>query len=403
MNCDEIKISLHDFADDELDGFQKNEIETHLRNCDNCFNQYKRVKKFFNIINELPPPIKPPAELIDEFSAELLSRRLQESDAELIQPASESKKLGRESKIQEKPITKIRDSKLDVTLSKSASISGSRSSFFSKLLNWGQILLMLLPIIILAAGYLIYDFQKYNSPWNVITNSGRVVINGLLNHSGKISQGEGLLTDESSKATVYVPKIGSVIVDQNSFLVLVKTKDGTNKIHLKTGAIKVTNTSTMPDLVIELKYFTVIDRGGQFSVIVDKQDNVKVTVMYGLVEIKSENGSVSLVDEYSCEIAGGLSIGTPCRESASAAFKEEVRNFDFGNMNSTEKIIELAETNDVLTLLGMISKADRPGRELLFETVSGRFRPPAGVTRDGILNADERMIYLWWQEIEWQL
>ncbi|MHB8930668.1 MAG: anti-sigma factor family protein, partial [Melioribacteraceae bacterium] len=72
MNCEEVKISLHDFVDETLDGFMKREVETHLRTCDNCFNEYKKIRNFFDILKNLPYTIEPPKGIVESFSAELL-------------------------------------------------------------------------------------------------------------------------------------------------------------------------------------------------------------------------------------------------------------------------------------------------------------------------------------------
>ena len=52
----------------------------------------------------------------------------------------------------------------------------------------------------------------------------------------------------------------------------------------------------MPEFSIELKNYIVIDRGGEFSVSIDKQENAKIFVKYGFVEIQ-KNGEIIYLDE----------------------------------------------------------------------------------------------------------
>ena len=211
MNCEEVKISLHDFVDETLDGFMKREVETHLRTCDNCFNEYKKIRNFFDILKNLPYTIEPPKGIVESFSAELLNRSLKEEMPESpIPPVTNLKKLKKEQAKQEKKLRKSRGANRKSMISRTIMVSRISPSLPSAGINWNKILLTLLPIVLLAVAYFIYDFQKNNSPWKVITKKGTVVINGVENYSEKIRQGESLLTEDSSRAAVLVPSVGNI-------------------------------------------------------------------------------------------------------------------------------------------------------------------------------------------------
>lgn len=405
MTCEEVKISLHDFVDEQLDDFVKRSIEGHIHTCDKCFNEYKKIRIFFDKLKDIPYFIDPPEDIVQTFSAQLLSRSLKDEALEIAPKQGDIKKLRKAQTRQEKQLQKARGALRKSFVSKTMVIYRKSSLLPPSGLNWNKILFILLPLLLIAVGYLIYDFQKNNSPWKVITVEGRVEINGLQDHSGKISQGQSLLTENSSRATILVPKVGNVEVGENSLIVLVKAKDGDNRILFRRGSINITNTSNMPDFSIEFKNYIVADRGGELNISIDDRDNARILVKYGFTEIEKNGDIIYLDDGYACEIRSGSRIGTPFRQDAPEEFRNEIVKYDYqnGGENSIDKIMELASEKDMLTLLALIPKSPQVKRQLLFQAIANKFPPPAGVTRMGIIRGDSQMLYLWWQEIEWQL
>lgn len=406
MNCEEVKISLHDFVDELSDDFMKREIEVHLRSCNRCFQEYKRLIIFFDRLKELPYTVDPPKEIIELLSTELLKRSMDEKAREAALHLSNIRKIKKEQAAQEKKFKQTRGAVRKSLVSRTIMIPGiSRAYPASPKFDLTKTILTLLPLVLIAVGYFIYDFQKFNSPWKVKSIEGKITINGVLNHLGKISQGESLFTNEESKAIIHVPKVGIVEVNENSLVVLEKAKDGDNRITLQHGTIRVANTSDMPDFAVELKNCFVSDRGGEFIVSVDDTAGAKIFVNFGFVEIHSNGEDLFLSEGYNCEIRNGFRIGTPYRVDALDSLKEEVKNFDYknGGDDSIAKIISYARESDMLTLLALIPHASQLQRQVLFQKITNRFPPPEGVTRMGIIRAEKEMLYLWWQEIEWQL
>lgn len=405
MNCEEAKISLHDFVDEELDGFMKRDVEAHLRKCDSCLNEYKKIRIFFDKLKDIPYLVEPPEELVNTFSSHLLKRSLSEEMPNEAHKSVDVKKLKKEQTRQEKQLHSPRGALRKSFISKTLIVS--RNSQFPTFprIKWSRLLLILLPLILIAAGYFIFDYQKNNSPWKVITLEGNITINGLIDNSGIIHQGQSLLTDNSSRAAIRIPKVGNVEVGENSLLVLTKAKDGNNRIMLRSGSINVTNLSNMPEFSIELKDCIVNDRGGEFNISIYNNKNAVVNVKYGFVEIKKNEKIIYLNEDHICEIRYGFNIGTPYRQDAAEALKAEVMNFDFSNGgdNSVNKIMELATEKDMLTLLALIPNSSQLQRQILFQAIANKFPPPESVTKRGIINGDLHMLYLWWNEIVWQL
>ena len=404
MNCEEVKIGLHDFVDELSDGFMKREIEIHLRTCDKCFNEYKKLKNFFDKLKDLTNTVEPPEGIIQAFSSKLLERSMKEDLKEKI--ISDPEKIKQEQIHLEKSIREssgaLRKSVLSMTLM-AADISKTIPS--QSRINWSRVILILLPFVLLAAAYLIYDLQKNNSPWKIKTSEGRVLINGKDNNIGIIAEGESLLSSDSSETEILIPRIGSIVVYQNTIIILKKAKDGDNRIRLEKGLVKIKNISEEPDFAVDLKNSSVIDRGGEFTVSVDEFENAKILVNLGFTEIINNNGSYLLSEKYVCDIINGKRPGTPYRSDAPDTLIKEIKNFDYnnGDDNSIDNIIATAQKPDMLTLLAIIPRASQTIREKLFQTITNHFPPPENVTRMDILEADKKMLHIWWEEIRKQL
>lgn len=404
MNCEEIKIGLHDFIDELSDGFEKREIEVHLRTCDKCFNEYKKLKNFFDKLKNLTNTVEPPEGIIQAFSAKLLERSIKDDLREKI--VSDNEKIKEEQINLERSIRESSGALSKSALSMTLMASGISKTIPSpSRINWSRVILILLPFVLLALAYIVYDLQKNNSPWKIKTAEGRILINGKDNNTGTISEGESLLSSDSSKAEILIPRLGSIVVDQNSIIILKKAKDGDNRIRLERGSVKIKNVSEEPDFAIDLKNSSVIDRGGEFTVSVDEFEKAKISVNFGFTEINHNNESYFLNEKYVCDIMDGKNPGTPYCSDAPDTLIQEIKNFDYNNGgdNSIDNIISTARKSDMLTLLAIIPRASQIKRETLFQTITNHFPPPENVTRMDILKADKKMLQIWWEEIKEQL
>ncbi len=406
MNCEEVKISLHDFVDEILDENRKKEVESHIRSCDSCFARYKRIRKFFDKLKNLPYTIDPPENIINQLSDELLKKAVADSKAEQNRPILNVKKIKREQKKQEKIFKKARGAvrKSNVTRSIfSTRLAVPAVSRFS--LDLQKTLLTLLPLVLIAVGYFVYDFMLINSPWKVRTVSGNVLINGQVTKSDRWEEGESLVTDQNTKAVINVPNTGRIEVGENSLLVLKKAKDGSNRVKLVKGSIRIINSNPMPSLAIELNNADIIDRGGTFELTVDEELIARVHVEFGFIEIE-QKGRIYYIDEgYICEMHPNKHPGTPYRFDASELLKSEVAKFDYqnGGDQSVENIISSAGESDMLTLLALITRTSESYRSILFNKIASYYPPPADVTKEGIGKLDSNMLESWWFEIEWQI
>ena len=88
--------------------------------------------------------------------------------------------------------------------------------------------------------------------------------------------------------------------------------------------------------------------------------------------------------------------GTPYYADASSEFRDALRALDFDDdPHALGRVLAAARSRDAMTLLHLLERAPRDDRGRLFDRLVQLAPPPAGVTRDGILDRDESMIDSW--------
>lgn len=406
MTCEEIKISLHDYVDELLDTNMQKEVAAHLRTCETCFFEYQKLKKFFEKLQNLPFTINPPEDIITILSSELMKRSAAESAPEVIYTKVNIRKIKKEQQKLEKELKDTRGVKRKSIMTQSlGSTQLSKKIAKPGKLDFRKTVLTLLPLAIIAIGYYIYDFTKINSPWKVRLITGTVYLNGKIDQSGKWEEGTSLFTQENSKAIISVPNTGRLEAEENTFLYLVKAKDGDNIVRMERGKIKIENTEQMPDFIITVGKKSISDRGGVINVEVDEAMNAKIIVELGYVEIE-RFGKKYFVDEgFECLMKSNQEIGTPYRIESTDSLKKLIYEIDYlnGGDDVIKKIVEISSDSDLLTLLALIPRASESYRTVLYNKIAKVYPPPNTATMEGIVKLDPYMLEDWWFEIEWQI
>jgi hypothetical protein len=79
--------------------------------------------------------------------------------------------------------------------------------------------------------------------------------------------------------------------------------------------------------------------------------------------------------------------------------------FDFGASTPEERSGELSEIlaesrqRDALTVWHLLARVDESERGSVYERLATLVPPPSGVSRDGILRLDQKMLDLWWNQL----
>ncbi len=237
--------------------------------------------------------------------------------------------------------------------------------------------------------------------WNVETLAGMPRVGNSF-ESEKLSVGEFLETDANSRALVQVANIGNVEIAPNSRVKLVGTKSTEHRLSLEKGSLKAKILAPPRLFIVDTPSAVAVDLGCEYTLEVDADGNSRLHVTSGFVAL--ENGTVeSIVPAGAIALTRkGIGIGTPFADDSSAALQAALYQFDFenGGAAALETVIKESNLYDSLTLWHLVSRVEKQDRGRIFDALAARVKPPAKVTREGILRLDKKMLDAWWTKIE---
>ena len=221
----------------------------------------------------------------------------------------------------------------------------------------------------------------------------------------KLGVGETLVTDSSSRATISLDETGRVEVDAGSRLQLVTNGPGRKRLSLERGTIHATIWAPPGEFVVDTPSAVAVDLGCVYTLHVEDSGAGMLRTTMGWVGFKL-NGHESFIPAGAvCATRPKIGPGTPYVEDATPAFREALSKFDFAPSTPAERdallviILADAHKNDALTLWHLLSRVSDSERAGVYDRLAALAAPPEGVTREGILRLDRRMLDSWWNSL----
>ena len=237
--------------------------------------------------------------------------------------------------------------------------------------------------------------------WNVETLAGMPKIGDSF-ESEKLAVGETLETDAQSRARVQVADIGNVEVAPNSRVKLVNTHSTEHRLALEKGMLKAKILAPPRLFIVDTPSAAAVDLGCEYTLEVDQEGNSRLHVTSGYVAL--ENGKYeSIVPAGALAVTKkGKGVGTPFSEDASQKLQAALYQFDFenGGQAALETVIAESGLYDSVTLWHLLARVEPAERGRVFDALAQQVKPPARVTRAGILRLDQKMLDAWWAAIE---
>ncbi|MBX7222232.1 MAG: zf-HC2 domain-containing protein [Blastocatellia bacterium] len=218
-----------------------------------------------------------------------------------------------------------------------------------------------------------------------------------MGHKGRLGTGQGVETDDHSRARITVGKIGSVELAPNSRLRLVETSPQEHRLALDQGRLQARILAPPRLFFVDTPSAVAIDLGCAYTLEVDADGSSLLHVTSGRVALWL-NGHESMVPAgASCRSRKGTGPGTPFLESASAVFRQALDRFDFQGRKPADlaALLTEARTADSLTLWHLLYQVQGGEREQVFQRLAGFIPPPATVTKEGALNLNQAMLDAW--------
>lgn len=240
--------------------------------------------------------------------------------------------------------------------------------------------------------------------WEVARVAGAPKVGAtLIEGSGHLAVGEWLETDNTSRAKINVADIGQVDIGPNSRVQLVGTSPTEHRLALTRGRLHAMINAPPRLFFVDTPSAVAVDLGCAYTLEVDDGGRSILHVTSGWVALERAGREAIVPAGAICETQPGVGPGTPYFEDASPKFREALSKFDFQEGGAPALSVVLAESRelDTLTLWHLIARVRGAERARVYARLASLIAPPAGVTREGVMNLDKRMLDLWKQELEW--
>lgn len=258
-------------------------------------------------------------------------------------------------------------------------------------------------VLLAAAGFWLLRSPN-GAPWQVVSLAGTPRAGGaVVSGSGRLAVGDWLETDAASRARLSIGLIGEMEVDPRSRLRLLRARANDHRLSLERGRIHARIWAPPRLFFVETPAALAVDLGCAYTLEVDESGAGLLRVESGWVQLESASRESFIPAGAVAAMSPGAGPGAPYYPEASEAFKASLMKLDFGppedHPAALSVLLAEARREDSLTLLTLLSRVGVDDRGRVFDRLAALLPPPAGVTRQGILQRDHEMIDLWWTRL----
>jgi hypothetical protein len=268
--------------------------------------------------------------------------------------------------------------------------------------------------ILFALGITIFFVRRNSEPgaaaaWDVASLQGapQIGTNTIAANQApaKLHVGQTVITNGDSRASLSQSDLGEIRIDPNSRVRLIQTDANRKRIQLDVGTIHAAIWAPPGTFVVDTPSAVAIDLGCSYTLHVAPDGSGTLRTTYGWVGFHL-NGRDSFIPAGAmCSTRPELGPGIPYFEDATPAFREAIAQFDSAPENSPVRnaaltaILSEARKKDGLSLWHLFCRTSAAQRDQVYARFAALCPPPAGVTRDGVLNLDQSMLDLWWNSL----
>jgi hypothetical protein len=232
-----------------------------------------------------------------------------------------------------------------------------------------------------------------NEAWPIASVTGTPTLNGKpLTRDARFGIGDELRTDAHSSAVVEIARVGELTIAPGSTVTLLQTRGGRHRVRLDRGHVSARVWAPPFTFSVHTPAGLASDVGCAFDLQYDGGSG-EVRVTSGWVDFDGEDREAMIPAGAVAELHG-QNPGSPYYTDATPAFREALRAYDRGT-GAIEPVLAAARPRDAMTLLHLLERAPRAERGVLFDTLVRLAPPPTGVSREGVLARDLRMLDDW--------
>jgi hypothetical protein len=223
-----------------------------------------------------------------------------------------------------------------------------------------------------------------------------------ISNNGRLAVGEWLETDGSSRAQIDVATIGNVDIEENSRVRLLQSRADEHRLELVRGKMSARIWAPPRLFFVDTPSAVAADYGCAYTLEVKDDGGSLLHVTSGWVAMESKDLESLVPAGASCETRPGVGPGTAYFDDALPSFREALKKVDFERDAAVRSaalttVLDHARPRDTLTLWYLFKRFEGQDRERLYDKLASFVPPPTGVTREGMLQLDKKMMDEWEQ------
>jgi len=369
MNCDEIKIKMHDFLDNLLTESEVSDFEASIVKCPKEFNKFEKLNKLTTKVRTLPLSFEPDKKILANITDKLMSVRFEKN------PIKQSKKTDEKTDSKkEKHKTDTDKIVLERDLRRSAKIKNAVIS------------LVVLSILAICV-YIVYNIIIMEKrPCVIEVNQGTYTVNLSKPQINQIVEGDLLKVNANSNLRLIIPAKGFFVLNEITTLKLLNSDNDNYKVEIQNPDFRFVSTSKETNVEINLGEHKILTGNSGFIIKSISIDTLQLDVFQGAVKIFNENKKIIVTKNYVSKLIGG-NIFIPHHKKASEQIINLANTLSVSpnDANSLFLLLIQSEKKDVFTLFELFLQASPPNREMILEKIQNYYRIPIEISKTELL------------------
>jgi len=260
-------------------------------------------------------------------------------------------------------------------------------------------------LLVVAIGWRGVHAPERMSPWQVTSLEGRPRVGlAAVVPETRFAVGQTLVTDSVSRARISAEAVGQIVVDPDSRVRLIATRDGHHRLALDRGTLHAFIVAPPGQFQIDTRSATAVDLGCAYTLHMADDGNGLLSVEAGWVGFEWHGRESFVPAGASCRTSPISGPGSPRYDDAGNDFKEALDEVDAapaspGRERAFRLVLQRARRRDAVTLWHLLSRVQPSERDEVFKALAALVPPPAGVTHDLVARLDRTALDPWWDAL----